>query len=156
MEEVQVDTRELRAQASTAEDEKLAEARARVKAALAAMGSGDPRPYMDLWPERDDVTLFGAWGPIEQGHQRLTETFGWVGSRFSKGQLVPEDVVFFASGDLAYSVGFERGDVSVDDGPVRPMVIRVTHVYRRIDDEWRLVHRHADFPPADQRPTATQ
>ena len=87
--------------ASMAEDEKLAEARARVKAALAAMGSGDPRPYMDLWPERDDVTLFGAWGPIEQGHQRLTETFGWVGSRFSKGQLVPEDVVFFASGDLA-------------------------------------------------------
>src|SRR5687768_3199925 len=43
------------------EDQKLAEARARVKAALAAMGSGDPQPYIDLWPERDDVTLFGAW-----------------------------------------------------------------------------------------------
>ena len=39
----------------------------RVKAAAAAMGSGDPEPYMDIWAERDDVTLFGAWGPIEKG-----------------------------------------------------------------------------------------
>jgi len=34
------------------------------------------------------------------------------------------------------------------------MVIRVTHIYRRIDGEWKLVHRHADFPPPDQRTTA--
>ena len=31
------------------------------------------------------------------------------------------------------------------------MTIRVTHVLRRIDGEWMVVHRHADFPPADQR-----
>ena len=30
------------------------------------------------------------------------------------------------------------------------MTIRVTHIYRRIDSEWYLVHRHADFPPSDQ------
>jgi ketosteroid isomerase-like protein len=24
------------------------------------------------------------------------------------------------------------------------MVLRVTHVYRRIDGAWRVVHRHAD------------
>lgn len=27
------------------------------------------------------------------------------------------------------------------------MVIRVTHVCRRIDGEWKLVHRHAGFWP---------
>jgi hypothetical protein len=27
----------------------------------------------------------------------------------------------------------------------------VTHVLRRIDGRWWLVHRHADFPPVDQR-----
>ena len=27
------------------------------------------------------------------------------------------------------------------------MTLRVTPVLRRIDGEWRLVHRHADFPP---------
>jgi hypothetical protein len=35
---------------------------------------------------------------------------------------------------LAYTVGLERGEVAVDDGPARPMTIRVTHVYRRFGD----------------------
>jgi ketosteroid isomerase-like protein len=136
---------------TTQQDQGLAAVIEKVRLALAAMGSGDPQPYMDLWANRDDVTLFGAWGPIEKGHQQLMDTFGWVGSRFSEGALVPEDVVTHVSGDLAYTVGFERGDVRVDGGPLIPMTIRVTHLYRRIDGEWRLVHRHADFPPADQR-----
>jgi ketosteroid isomerase-like protein len=134
-----------------AEDGGFAEALEQVEAALAAMSSGDPEPYTKLWAGSEDVTLFGAWGPIEKGYERLRETFRWVGSRFKRGQLVPENTVAFASGDLGYTVGFERGDVAVDDGPARPMTIRVTQIYRRIDGAWRLVHRHADFPPPDQR-----
>ena len=65
--------------------------------------------------------------------------------------LVPEDIVSFESGDLAYTVGFERGEVSVDANAPASMTIRVTHIYRRIEGEWYLVHRHADFPPSDQR-----
>ena len=129
----------------------FARARERVRAALAAMGSGNPAPYTACWAESGDITLFGAWGPIERGRARLAETFRWVGGRFRGGALVPEDVVAFESGDLAYTVGFERGEVAVDDGPARPMTLRVTHVYRRIEGDWRLVHRHADFPPADPR-----
>ena len=137
-----------------ANDTGFDEALDRVKAALTAMGSGDPQPYADLWAKRDDVTLFGAWGPIEKGHQQLAETFRWVGSRFKAGALVPENVVTHVSGDLAYTVGFERGEVVVDGGATRPMTIRVTHIFRRIDGAWQLVHRHADFPPADQRQSA--
>jgi ketosteroid isomerase-like protein len=134
-----------------AEDQGLTEAREQVRLALTAMASGDPEPYVDLWVDLPEVTLFGAWGPIEQGYAQLTSTFRWVGSRFTGGDMVPEDVVVHASGDLAYTVGFTRGDVSVDGGERRPMTIRVTHIYRRIEGVWRLVHRHADFPPADQR-----
>ena len=133
------------------EDRGFADALGRVETALAAMGSGDPEPYIGCWAETDDATLFGAWGPIERGFRRLAATFRWVGSRFKGGRLVPEHLVAVASGDLAYTVGFERGEVAVDDGPARPMTLRVTHVYRRLDGTWRLVHRHADFPPADQR-----
>jgi ketosteroid isomerase-like protein len=133
------------------DDRNFRDAVKRVKAALAAMGSGDPQPYADCWAKADDVTLFGAWGPIEKGHRQVTETFQWVGSRFKGGALVPEDIVAFASGDLAYTVGFERGEVIVDGGARQPMTIRVTHVYRRFGDGWQLVHRHADFPPAYQR-----
>ena len=127
------------------------EAREQVRAALADMGAGKPGPYAACWEQSDNATLFGAWGPIEKGYQRLKETFLWVGSRFKSGPLVPEDVVSFESGDLAYTVGFERGEVVVDGAARKPMTIRVTHIYRRTDGTWRLVHRHADFPPADQR-----
>jgi hypothetical protein len=48
---------------------------------------------------------------------------------------------------------------SGDPGPMRRSGPRmrttddaaVTHVLRRIDGKWRLVHRHADFPPPNQR-----
>ena len=64
---------------------------------------------------------------------------------------IPEDIVSFESGDLACMVGFEHDEVSVDANAPIPMTIRVTHIYRRINGEWYLVHRHAYFPPADQR-----
>jgi hypothetical protein len=77
-------------------------------------------------------------GPIEKAYQRLVETFRWVGHRFTGGTLVPEDIVSFESGDLAYTVGFERGEVSVDANASASMTIRVTHIYRHIDGEWYL------------------
>ncbi len=75
----------------------------------------------------------------------MTDTMRWVGSRFTDAVDV-EHTVIASSGDLAYTVGFERSHLSVDGGPPRDMVIRVTHIYRRIDGEWKLVHRHSDFP----------
>jgi ketosteroid isomerase-like protein len=129
----------------------LSAALERVERALAAMGAGDPGPYTECWARSDDATLFGAWGPIEKGHDAVTRTFEWVGSRFGGGELVPEYDVIDVSDDLAYTVGFERGTVRVDGGEPVPMTIRVTHVFKRIEGNWLLVHRHADFPPPDQR-----
>jgi ketosteroid isomerase-like protein len=125
-----------------------------VSRALAAMGAGDPAPYAALWHDNADATLFGAWGPIERGHQAVTSTFNWVASRFSDGSLVPEHHVVAHSGDLAYTVGFEQGEVRIDAGAPFTMTIRVTHILRRINGTWGLVHRHADFPPSDQRTPA--
>jgi len=76
---------------------------------------------------------------MARGHRRLTATFGWVGSRFQGGGLIPED-----------AVGIERGEVTVDDGSTRPMTIRVTHADRRLDGIWRLVHRQCASPPTDR------
>jgi ketosteroid isomerase-like protein len=133
-------------------DEGLVRAMRRVHDAVMTIRSGDPQPYIDCWADDPDVTLFGAWGPIELGYPAVTGTFGWVGSRFTgHGGGGVETTVVHASGDLAYTVGFEHGPASVDGFPEQEMVIRVTHIYRRFGSEWKLVHRHADFPPADQR-----
>src|ERR1700760_2472143 len=81
----------------------------------AAMYNGDPGPMIDYWAASDDVTLFGAWGPIEKGHKAVTDTMHWVGSRFTGADTVDlEHTVIASSGDLAYTVGFERSHVSVE------------------------------------------
>ena len=102
---------------------------------------------INSWAASDDITLFRAWGPIEKGHKPVTDTMRWVGSRFTGASAADvEHTVIASSGDLAYTVGFERSHVSVDGGPPRDMVIRVTHIYRRIGGDWKLIHWHADFP----------
>jgi ketosteroid isomerase-like protein len=136
-------------------DDALSKALERQDVAVTAMLNGDPGPTIDFWADSDDVTLFGAWGPIEKGHKSVTDTMRWVGSRFTGADAVDiENTVVASSGDLAYTVGFERSHVSVDGGPMRDGVLRVTHIYRRIDGEWKLMHRHADFAPPDQRKTS--
>ena len=117
-----------------------------------ALHNGDPEPRLAMWSDQDPVTLFGAWGPCKSGWEEVSPVFRWLASRFSGVSDYRLDIVAAGlSGDLAYTVGFERGPASVDGGPERDMVIRVTHIYRRFGEEWMLVHRHADFPPADQR-----
>ena len=126
-------------------------ARERVRAALAAMGSGI-QTLTSIAGRRPTTPPFSGRGVRLSGVTRaLPRRSIGVGTRFKGGALVPEDIVSFESGDLAYTVGFERGEVVVDGGTPAPLTIRVTHIYRRIDGEWYLIHRHADFPPADQR-----
>ena len=123
----------------------------------AAMLNGDPGPLISYWADSDDITVFGGWGPVEKGHKPVTDTMRWVGSRFTGADAVDlEHLVIASSGDLAYTVGFERSHVSVDGGPRHHMTLRVTHIYRRIGGDWKLIHRHADFPTPDPRKTSAR
>jgi ketosteroid isomerase-like protein len=118
------------------------------------MYGGDPEPWMGLWSEQDPVSLFGAFGPCKTGRAELDRTFRWVGSRFSNGQDARFEVlVAEVCGEMAYSVGYETAQLSIDGSDPQPWKLRVTHVYRREDGEWRLVHRHGDIAPPDQSPT---
>lgn len=118
---------------------------------MAALRQGDPDPYISCWAQEDDVTLYGAWGPVDKGWERICDTLRWVARRFSGGTDEVELTVVKRSGDLAYSVGFERDNVSVDRGPARELILRVTQIYQRSGQGWRVVHRHADVLPDDQR-----
>src|SRR6266581_4794182 len=122
-----------------------------------ALHRGDPTPRMAMWSHEDPVTLFGALGPNKSGWDEVSRTFRWVASMFSSiTEYRFELLAAGASGDLAYTVGYERSTVSVDGGPAEPKTLRVTHVYRRENGEWKIVHRHGDFPPVDQSPPAPE
>jgi ketosteroid isomerase-like protein len=117
-----------------------------------AFVQGDPRPRMELWSNRDPVSLYGAIGMSEFGWDRLSRTFEWVASRFSDVTDFRIDIELVeVVGDLAYVLWFERFNGSVAGRAVEPITVRVTHVYRRENGAWKIVHRHADNPGDDPR-----
>jgi ketosteroid isomerase-like protein len=92
------------------------------------------------------VSIFGGWGDYEIGWDQVGPRLEWAGARFVEGGSTQQEVLTMASnGDLGYTVSVERGTARLPGRtePV-PMVLRVTHVHRRIDGRWRVVHRHAD------------
>ncbi len=135
-------------------DDFLTETLARQIEAEEALHNGDPEPRLKMWSTKDPVTLLGAFGIANSGWNEVSEAFRWVASRFSNGTAYSFDLLAAgASGDLAYTVGYERSRVSIDGGPVKPNTLRVTHVYRRENGEWKIVHRHGDGLPSNRGPS---
>src|SRR5689334_6560232 len=107
-------------------------------AAEAALHGGHLEPRIRLWTRRDPVTLFGALGPCDYGWPSVHTTFQWLAPLFSPCHgyhldLIAADV----SGDLAYTVGFERSVHVMDDGLPAERTLRATQVYRREEGQWR-------------------
>jgi ketosteroid isomerase-like protein len=128
-------------------DEFLAEMLAKQVVAESALRNGDVEPRLAIWSRIDPVTVFGA-RDSGTGWDDLDPMFRTVASWFSDSTEFDFEVVAAgASGDLAYTVGYEHNRVKVEGEP-RAYTLRVTHVYRREDGQWRIAHRHADFPPA--------
>jgi len=120
----------------------------RTVAALNALLTGDPQPFNALWSRADDVSVFGGFGGFERGWDRVQQDTGLAASQFMNGRLIGIDLVTLgasANGDLAFSVWIERARAQLNgsDRPI-PLTVRVTHVFRREEDVWWLVHRHGD------------
>jgi ketosteroid isomerase-like protein len=109
-----------------------------------AIHDGDPQPRQDLWAHDGAVTLFGADMDLVTGWSEVGPAFDTVASWFSECTAYDVEVVAAgASRDLAYVVCFERSSCKVNGEP-RSYRLRVTHVFRREDGQWRFVHRHGD------------
>ncbi len=135
-------------------DEFLDQTLPRQVEAETAIHNGDPGPRLAMWSSRDPVTLFGA-ATSKSGAGEVRRFFRFLASQFSdctvyRYELVAAEV----SGDLAYTVGYEHTAVSMEGVPIGPYTLRVTHLYRREDGEWKIIHRHGDAPPVEQRPLA--
>lgn len=115
-----------------------------------ALARGDVGPRLRMWSHSDPVTLFAALGASKSGWGELEPMFHSVASRVSGGHDVAYELVSFdVSGDRAWTVGFSRFTVSLDGGPLTRYTLRLTHLYRREGGEWKVVHEHSDFQPAD-------
>jgi ketosteroid isomerase-like protein len=116
-----------------------------------ALHNGDPSLRMALWSHRHPVTVLGA-AMSASGWDDTRRTFEWIASRFSDCESFELEIIAAGvSGDLAYTTGYEHTKASINGTP-RSYTLRVTHVYRREDREWRIVHRHADAATAVEIP----
>ena len=131
------------------------QAEARFYEALLRLMNGDSGPLKEVLSHREDATAFLGWGGYERGWAELEARWEWARSQFASGRSVtPETIAIDVSGDLAYTVAIERGDVQLAGRDERDRsAIRATHIYRREDGVWKLVHRHADRLTERRSPT---
>jgi ketosteroid isomerase-like protein len=117
-----------------------------------AFHSGDVEPRLTMWTRTDPVSVVGALGPVRTGWAGVEESFRWIAARFSECTEYDLDVVTAdVRGDLAYVVCRERAELRVDGEPTT-IGLRITHVYRREQEQWKNAHRHAD--PLTEDPLA--
>jgi ketosteroid isomerase-like protein len=130
-------------------DDFLAWAQSRLRDAEIALHNGDAGPRLAIWSRHDPVTVLGAWKSAT-GQQELKDLFAGLEATFSdctaySHEIIAADVI----GDMAYTVGYEHTQASVNGEP-RKYSLRATQVYRREDGEWKVAHRHADTVPDDE------
>jgi ketosteroid isomerase-like protein len=120
--------------------------KSRLRDAEIALHNGDAAPRLAIWSDRDPITVLGAWKSAT-GQQEVRDLFAGLQDTFADcGSYSYEIVVADVIGDVAYTVGYEHTQASVSGQP-RTYTLRVTQIYRREHDEWKVVHRHADTVP---------
>jgi ketosteroid isomerase-like protein len=131
----------------------LDELRDRYHDSLEAFIQGDPEPQMMLWSRRDDVTLANPFGPPAKGWDHVSQVADRAASLLRNGEGLTFDTISsYETADLGYDVGIQRCRAQLGGADhMVPIALRVTTIFRREDDGWKIVHRHADSI-TEQRP----
>jgi ketosteroid isomerase-like protein len=124
----------------------LNELRRRYHQSVEAFIQGDPDVQKPLWSRRDDVTLANPFGPPVKGFDAVCGAMDRAAEQIRDGEGYTVDTVAWVeTADLAYEVGLERNRSRLAGAAEKvPISLRVTTVFRREDDGWKIVHRHAD------------
>jgi ketosteroid isomerase-like protein len=87
------------------------------------------------------------------GWEQVEAALDHAAANISEGQDVrAEDQITFATPELAFTVGVERCRARISSRQeLVSIALRVTTVFRREEDTWKVVHRHAD-PITSPRP----
>ena len=113
---------------------------------LGSMAQGNAAPTIALLSQSDDVVLANPLGPPIVGFAGVAAEVERVASMFVDGEpTVFDEAARWVSNDLGYVVAIEHARVkrSGSEGFV-PMDLRVTTIFRRESDGWRVCVRHAD------------
>jgi ketosteroid isomerase-like protein len=105
---------------------------------------GDSQPFLEVWSHADDVAILGAIGSHARGWQDVKTHLLAASKLLNWTSVTVEELVSFATHDLAVSAVVERMTRQVN-GATERRALRTTHAYRREQGRWRLVLRHANL-----------
>ena len=98
------------------------------------------------------MTLANPFGPPRLGRAEVEKTVEAAAANFKGGSMRFEEISRFATPDLGYAVWLERADVQlVGSEDLQPSSLRVTMIFRREGNTWKVARRHAD-PITTARP----
>ena len=130
---------------TTTTDPSLAELITRMDEAADAYMRGDIRRYLQLIPNAPDCSLMPPYGGGPLSTAGRTEAdIDATSAYFKNGEATIEVYAAHRSGDLAVLVLIERQHGEVGGTSDQDWSLRITLVFRRDDEQWLLVHRHAD------------
>ncbi|SHH20996.1 nuclear transport factor 2 family protein [Marivita hallyeonensis] len=115
-------------------------------AALNDMLAGTPvsNEIAPLWLDADGVTAQHPIGGRDIGLNTLAGAFDGVASLAEGGEIALQDQAIAIFGDTAVETGVETGQATLA-GKEIALEYRVTNVYTRTEDGWRMVHHHTDL-----------
>jgi ketosteroid isomerase-like protein len=127
-----------------AEDE-VRQASEQFYAALNRTLDGDSGQMEQIWSHGSDVSAMHPFGSRSLGWEEVRGGWEQAAQAFSGGQVALDEMaVFPISEDAAYTLGTEHGQARIGEETVG-IDWRVTNIYRREADGWKIVHHHTDF-----------
>ena len=130
----------------SAEDE-VRQASKQFYTALNRMANGDAGPMASTWSHGPEVTALHPIDGREIGWEAVKGSFERFAEIATDGKIDLKDQLIRVEGDVAYELGVEQGEFKLGGRPVA-LKHRVTNIYRREGDGWRMIHHHADTSPA--------
>ena len=116
-----------------------------VRASVRAFVSGDAEPYKSCWSRGSDCTVLGAFGGVVRGGAEIASRLDWAAAQYRDGRYTRFEVLADVAGaDLGYIVHLERVESLDAEGATVVRERRVTHVARKEQGQWRIVHQHSD------------
>jgi ketosteroid isomerase-like protein len=113
--------------------------------AARAFVNGDAAPLGEMVTHNSPATFFGPKGGFDQGADNVYAVYDRDAAHFATGNSTFEILHMAASDGIAYWVGFQRATAQFHAGTeIVQFNLRVTEIFRREGNQWKLIHRHAD------------
>jgi ketosteroid isomerase-like protein len=108
---------------------------------------GDGKGLDGLVPHDGTATFFGPQGGAVVGADAVARRYlSDVKAFRPSGTTRFEILSQYSDGTIGFWCGFQIARVQIGEtSPPTDMKLRITEVFRRTDDGWKLVHRHADM-----------